>query len=161
MSEPTYFVLAALLDERLHGYGIIKKAAALSSGSVNLTTGTLYGALDRLTGQGLVVPDGQEQVEGRTRRYYRITDAGAEAVHTEAERMRAAARVVSGSGRAAIEGRRAVSAPRALSLGAAGVPGGLSCDARSRIPGDAGRRRRRPRAALSPGGCGADLIGAC
>ena len=48
MSEATYYVLAALLDERLHGYGIIKKASALSGGSVTLTTGTLYGALDRL-----------------------------------------------------------------------------------------------------------------
>lgn len=102
MSEATYFVLAALLDERLHGYGIVKKAAALSGGSVKLTTGTLYGALDRLAEQGLVITDGQEEVDGRLRRYYRITDAGAEAVREEAARMRRAARVV--ERRAALEG---------------------------------------------------------
>jgi PadR family transcriptional regulator PadR len=94
MSEATYYVLAALLDGRLHGYGIIKKVASLSGGSAKLTTGTLYGALDRLAGQGLVEPAGEEQVQGRLRRYYRITDAGAEAVRAEADRMRRAARAV-------------------------------------------------------------------
>jgi PadR family transcriptional regulator, regulatory protein PadR len=106
MSEATYYVLAALLDERLHGYGIVKKATELSGGAVKLTTGTLYGALDRLVAQGLARPDGEEEVGGRLRRYYRITDAGAEAVRAEASRMRRAARAVSGArGRAAaVEG---------------------------------------------------------
>jgi PadR family transcriptional regulator, regulatory protein PadR len=103
MSEATYYLLAALLDERLHGYGIVKKAAALSGGTVKLTTGTLYGALDRLVAQGLVVADGEEEVGGRLRRYYRITDAGAEAVRAEADRMRRAAKAVTAR-RAAIEG---------------------------------------------------------
>ena len=103
MSEATYYVLAALLDERLHGYGIVKKVAALSGGAVKLTTGTLYGALDRLVGQGLVAADGEEEVEGRQRRYYRLTDAGAEAVRAEADRMRRAVKAVSRR-RAAIEG---------------------------------------------------------
>jgi PadR family transcriptional regulator, regulatory protein PadR len=104
MSEATYHVLAALLDGRLHGYGIIKKVAALSGGSAKLTTGTLYGALDRLAGQGLVERAGEEQVEGRLRRYYRITDAGAEAVRAEADRMRRAARAVRPARRAALGG---------------------------------------------------------
>ena len=105
MSEATYYVLAALLDERLHGYGIVKKTAAMSAGAVKLTTGTLYGALDRLVGQGLVVADGEEEVAGRLRRYYRITDAGAQAVRGEADRMRRAARAVSaGPRRAALKG---------------------------------------------------------
>jgi PadR family transcriptional regulator, regulatory protein PadR len=95
MTEATYYVLAALLDERLHGYGIVKKASTLSSGAVKLTTGTLYGALDRLVGQGLVEPDGEEEVGGRLRRYYKITGSGAEAVRAEAARMRQAARAVS------------------------------------------------------------------
>jgi PadR family transcriptional regulator, regulatory protein PadR len=94
MSEATYYVLAALLEERLHGYGIIKRVQRLSGGTAKLTTGTLYGALDRLAGQGLVEPAGEEQVDGRLRRYYRITDDGAEAVRAEAERMRRAARAV-------------------------------------------------------------------
>jgi PadR family transcriptional regulator, regulatory protein PadR len=94
MSAATYYVLAALLDGRLHGYGIIKRVEQLSGGSAKLTTGTLYGALDRLAAQGLVEPAGEEQVEGRLRRYYRITDDGAEAVRAEADRMTRAARAV-------------------------------------------------------------------
>jgi PadR family transcriptional regulator, regulatory protein PadR len=103
MSEATYYVLAALLDERLHGYGIVKKAATLSGGAVKLTTGTLYGALDRLVGQGLVEPAGEEEVGGRLRRYYRLTESGADAVRAEADRMRRAVKAVR-TRRAAIAG---------------------------------------------------------
>jgi DNA-binding PadR family transcriptional regulator len=94
ISEPSYFILAALLDGPLHGYGIIKKAARMSNGRVRLAAGTLYGALDRLAEQGLVRADRQEVVEGRTRRYYRLTDHGVHALQREAARMEQAARVV-------------------------------------------------------------------
>lgn len=52
MREPTYFVLASLLDGPLHGYGIIQRADELSAGRLRLATGTLYTALDRLTAEG-------------------------------------------------------------------------------------------------------------
>ena len=94
LSPPSYFILAALLDGPLHGYGIIKQAAELSDGRVRLTAGTLYGALDRLAEEGLILADRQEVVEGRTRRYYRLTDNGVQALHREAARMEQAARVV-------------------------------------------------------------------
>ena len=94
LSPPSYFILAALLDGPLHGYGIIKQAVNLSDGHVRLTAGTLYGALDRLAEEGLIRADRQEVVEGRTRRYYRLTDDGVQALHREAARMEQAARVV-------------------------------------------------------------------
>jgi DNA-binding PadR family transcriptional regulator len=94
MSLPSYFILAALLDGPLHGYGIIKQAASLSEGRVRLAAGTLYGALDRLAGEGFILADRQEVVEGRTRRYYRLTEDGLHALHKEAARMEQAARVV-------------------------------------------------------------------
>ena len=94
ISVPSYFILAALLDGPLHGYGIIKQAAKLSDGRVRLAAGTLYGALDRLAEEGLILADRQEVVEGRTRRYYRLTDHGVRALHGEAARMQQAARVV-------------------------------------------------------------------
>jgi DNA-binding PadR family transcriptional regulator len=94
MSAASYFILAALLDEPLHGYGIIKKAARLSDGRVRLAAGTLYGALDRLAEEGFIRADRQEVVEGRKRRYYRLTDHGVHALHREAARMEQAARVV-------------------------------------------------------------------
>jgi len=94
MREPTYYILAALLDEPMHGYAIIKHATRASGGRVKLAVGTLYGALDRLAGEGRVVVDREETVEGRTRRYYRLTDLGRQALLAEAARMQHAAGVV-------------------------------------------------------------------
>ena len=94
MREPTYFILAALQDEPLHGYAIITRAAELSHERVRLATGTLYAALDRLTGEGYVTSVREEIVNGRARRYYALTPDGAAALRSEAEAMAAAARVV-------------------------------------------------------------------
>jgi PadR family transcriptional regulator, regulatory protein PadR len=90
----SYFVLASLLDGPLHGYAISTRAAELSEGEVRLTAGTLYGALDRMAARGLVEIDREETVEGRLRRYYRITGRGRDAVAEEADRLASAARVV-------------------------------------------------------------------
>ena len=92
----SYFVLASLLDGPLHGYAISTRANELSDGEVRLTAGTLYGALDRMAARGLVEIDKEETVDGRLRRYYRLTDHGREAVVKEAARLAAAARVVQG-----------------------------------------------------------------
>ena len=96
MREPTFHVLAALLDGPLHGYGIIKRADELSASRVHLAAGTLYAALDRLREAGLAEVDHEEVVDGRARRYYRLTGAGREALRAEATRMAAAARLVLG-----------------------------------------------------------------
>lgn len=101
MREPTFFTLAALLDGPLHGYGIIKRAEQLSEGSVHMTAGTLYGALDRLSREGLVAEEGQEIVAGRARRNYSLTDEGRSALEAEAGRMQKAAAVVQSSSRVA------------------------------------------------------------
>jgi PadR family transcriptional regulator PadR len=94
MRPASYFVLASLLDGPLHGYAISTRAAELSDGDVKLTAGTLYGALDRMEKQGLVEIDREETVDGRLRRYYRLTGGGRQAVEQEAERLASAARVV-------------------------------------------------------------------
>ncbi|MCP3995484.1 MAG: PadR family transcriptional regulator [bacterium] len=90
MREPTYFILTALLDGPLHGYGIIKHAEDLSDGRVRLAAGTLYGALDRLVETGDIEVDSEAEVNGRRRRYYRITKKGEGAVAAEVRRMQAA-----------------------------------------------------------------------
>jgi PadR family transcriptional regulator, regulatory protein PadR len=92
--RPTYFVLAALLDGPLHGYAIIKRAGQLSGGEVRLSTGTLFGALDRLVESGLVEAGEEEKVEGRVRRSYTLTREGHAALAAEAKSLRRAARVV-------------------------------------------------------------------
>ncbi len=94
ISEPTYFILAALLDGPLHGHGIIKCTLRLSENRIKLPVGTLYGALDRLTANGLIEVDREETVDGRPRRYFRLTDEGRHVLSEEALRMRQAASVV-------------------------------------------------------------------
>jgi DNA-binding PadR family transcriptional regulator len=87
LQEPTFLILTALAVQPLHGYGVIQEVAALSAGRVTLRPGTLYGALDRLVEQGLVVADREEVVDGRLRRYYRLSDDGAGVLAAEAQRL--------------------------------------------------------------------------
>jgi PadR family transcriptional regulator, regulatory protein PadR len=94
MREPTYYVLAALLDGPLHGYAIIRKVERLSGGRLKPAVGTLYGALDRLLDQGLIAIEREEIVDGRARRTYGLTDEGETAVRDEAARLAEASRVV-------------------------------------------------------------------
>ncbi|HZN71300.1 MAG TPA: PadR family transcriptional regulator [Micromonosporaceae bacterium] len=95
MTEPAFFILTALVDEPRHGYGIVGEVSALSDGRVRLKVGTLYGALDRLVGDGLVEPDHDEVQQGRLRRYYRLTESGRRTLAAEAERQAANARAAS------------------------------------------------------------------
>ncbi|MEV7966383.1 PadR family transcriptional regulator [Sphaerisporangium sp. NPDC088356] len=94
VSEPTYFILAALLDGPLHGHAIIKQVLTLSDDRIKLPVGTLYGALDRLSANGLIVVDREEAVDGRPRRYFRLTEQGGGLVSAEAQRMQRAGSVV-------------------------------------------------------------------
>lgn len=93
LAEPTFFILTSLTDQPLHGYGVMQAARELSGGRLQLRPGTLYAALDRLAEDGLLVVDREEAVDGRLRRYYRLTDDGAAALAAEVERMRADATV--------------------------------------------------------------------
>ncbi|GLY74006.1 PadR family transcriptional regulator [Actinoallomurus iriomotensis] len=88
MQEPTFLILTALAARPQHGYGIMCDAEQISDGRVRLRAGTLYAALDRLQADGLVDADREEVVDGRLRRYYRLTDDGAAALATEVERLR-------------------------------------------------------------------------
>ncbi|NUR87512.1 MAG: PadR family transcriptional regulator [Nonomuraea sp.] len=94
LSEQAYFVLAALLDGPLHGHAILKRVIELTEGRITLAVGTLYGALDRLAASGVIAVEKEEVVNGRKRRYFRLTDEGTRMVHAEARRMQQAAAVV-------------------------------------------------------------------
>jgi DNA-binding PadR family transcriptional regulator len=84
MREPTFLILTSLAAGPSHGYGVIQDVAELSDGRVHMQAGTLYAALDRLSEEGLVEPDREEIVEGRKRRYYRLTADGAAALAADA-----------------------------------------------------------------------------
>ncbi|WP_433262947.1 PadR family transcriptional regulator [Micromonospora vinacea] len=88
LREPTFLILTALAAQPMHGYGLIGEVAALSDNRVSLRPGTLYGALDRLVDAGLVEVDREEVVDGRLRRYYRLSPGGETTLSTETERLR-------------------------------------------------------------------------
>jgi len=83
VKEPAYLILTALAARPLHGHGIVQSVAALSGGQVKLRPGTLYGALDRLDQHGLITVDREDTVDGRPRRYYRLSAAGTAALATQ------------------------------------------------------------------------------
>jgi DNA-binding PadR family transcriptional regulator len=87
VQEPTFLILTALAAQPLHGYGLMQRVKDLSDARVQLRTGTLYGALERLMVEGLIAADREEVVDGRLRRYYRLTDDGATQLAAEAERL--------------------------------------------------------------------------
>ncbi|MCW4385551.1 PadR family transcriptional regulator [Salinibacterium sp. SYSU T00001] len=87
MREPTFLILTALAEGRKHGYALIAEASALSGGRVTLKVGTLYAALERLQEQELVAAAGEEVIDGRLRRYYKLTDAGAHELADEVARL--------------------------------------------------------------------------
>ena len=89
MQEATFLILTSLASGSQHGYGIIIDVAAITEGRVALRAGTLYAALERLREDGLVEVDREEIVEGRLRRYYRLTSSGRERLVVEAGRLRA------------------------------------------------------------------------
>jgi DNA-binding PadR family transcriptional regulator len=92
MTEQTYLVLLALAAEPRHGYGIVQEVRALSGDRVRLGAGTLYGVLDRLVEARYAEASGEVVVDGRLRRYYRLTDDGLSALAAETDRVAELAR---------------------------------------------------------------------
>ena len=92
LREPSFWILTALVAGRNHGYALMEETRTLSLGTVDLKVPTLYAALDRLREQGLVTLDGDEIVDGRLRRYFRLTDDGVVRLSDEIDRMEANAR---------------------------------------------------------------------
>jgi DNA-binding PadR family transcriptional regulator len=79
-------IMAVLADGDLHGYAILAEVRSLSDGEIKLGTGTLYGALERLLDAGILVVVDEEVVDGRLRRYYRLTETGRKALVSELDR---------------------------------------------------------------------------
>ncbi|GIF78279.1 PadR family transcriptional regulator [Asanoa siamensis] len=89
MQEPTFLVLTVLAGPALHGYGIMRAIDEVTQVAGTVRPGTLYAALDRLTQEGLVEVDREDEwAGGRVRRYYCLTPHGADTLRGEAQRRR-------------------------------------------------------------------------
>jgi DNA-binding PadR family transcriptional regulator len=91
LAPHVFEILLALSQGPRHGYGILSEIRERTEGEVDLGTSSLYATIRRLLADGLVTdasrhPD--EQSAGPPRRYYRLTNLGAEVVRAEALRLR-------------------------------------------------------------------------
>jgi DNA-binding PadR family transcriptional regulator len=83
-------LVLALLDGELHGYALMRRVEELSDGAVRMGPGTLYGTINRLLADGLIVEttDRVERADDERRRYYELTSHGRVAAVAEATRLR-------------------------------------------------------------------------
>jgi PadR family transcriptional regulator, regulatory protein PadR len=86
-------LLAVLEDGPAHGYAVITALRDRSDGGFDLAEGTVYPALHRLEGTGLL-GSRWATIGGRRRRVYEITQQGAAALATERARWQRFARSV-------------------------------------------------------------------
>ena len=87
VSEPVLFILLSLAEQPRHGYAILRDAARMSDGRVQLSTGTLYGALRRLL-EDKWIERFEEHDSSRGRQAYRLTPAGRRNLQMEIDRLK-------------------------------------------------------------------------
>jgi len=85
LTESTFYIILSLV-EPMHGYGIMQNVEDMSNGTVKLGPGTLYGALNKLEKEKLIVKVHIEHVEER-RKYYELTGLGRNVLKLEFERL--------------------------------------------------------------------------
>ena len=90
LTPPVFHILLAISDGARHGYAVIKEVEKRSQGDVMLSTDTLYAAMKRLLGDGLIEETdsgkGVVNVDER-RRYYCLTGLGRKVARAEVNRM--------------------------------------------------------------------------
>lgn len=90
----TSVLILKLLEEKdMYGYEMIETLAARSDDTFRLKAGTLYPILHGLEKDGFVTSY-EEAAEGRTRKYYRLTEAGKGELAKQTERWNAYAAAV-------------------------------------------------------------------
>jgi DNA-binding PadR family transcriptional regulator len=90
LTPAVFHILLALADSERHGYGIMRDIAERTQGTVRMGPGTLYGTIQRMLADGLIVvaderPDPEHDDERR--RYYRLSDLGLRVTRAEALRL--------------------------------------------------------------------------
>lgn len=87
-----FLVLLVLIDNDLHGYGIVKEISDRTQGQIRLEPGNLYRYLKRLVQQGLVAESAarpEPEDDDERRRYYAATELGRDVLNSEVARLRA------------------------------------------------------------------------
>lgn len=92
LTEPVLLILMSLASKPQHGYALMRDISDLSQGRVEVTTGTLYGALRRLLEDGWIERFDQEDTS-REKQAYRLTATGRRYLEMELDRMKQLTRI--------------------------------------------------------------------
>jgi DNA-binding PadR family transcriptional regulator len=91
LSSVQFEILVCLADGERHGYAIKREIADRTGGRMELGPGSLYGAIKKLTGDGLIEESEhrpEAHLDDERRRYYRLTPEGRAVLKAEAARLR-------------------------------------------------------------------------
>ena len=83
LTETTFYIMLSLVKPS-HGYAIMQNVEQLSHNEVKIAAGTLYGAIENLLKQKLIV---EVKSEDKRRRVYTLTPEGNELLKLEIERL--------------------------------------------------------------------------
>ena len=90
LTPAVFHILLALADGEKHGYAIMQEVGARTGGAMRMGPGTLYGSIQRMLKDSLIV-EAQERPEPASgeerRRYYRLTGFGLRVLQAEARRL--------------------------------------------------------------------------
>jgi DNA-binding PadR family transcriptional regulator len=84
-------ILVCLAENEQHGYAIKREIARRTAGRVQLGPGSLYGAIKKLTDDGLIAESDQRpaaHLDDERRHYYRLTADGQAVLRAETGRLR-------------------------------------------------------------------------
>jgi DNA-binding PadR family transcriptional regulator len=96
LTQAVFHILLALADGEKHGYAIMQEVGERTGGSMRMGPGTLYGSIQRMLKDGLIVETREraEPVHGdERRRYYRLTSFGLQVLQAEARRLEQLVRI--------------------------------------------------------------------
>ncbi|SFJ46332.1 PadR family transcriptional regulator [Myroides guanonis] len=81
-------IIMKLLENhgRMYGYEITQKVKEITEGEMNLTEGALYPALHKMESEGFLDVE-MERVEGRVRKYYKLTESGVKETNNKLEEL--------------------------------------------------------------------------
>ncbi|MBR1759065.1 MAG: helix-turn-helix transcriptional regulator [Lachnospiraceae bacterium] len=83
LSEPMYYILLALLEERC-GVDIMDEVARISHGRISVGPGTLYAMLPKFESSGMIRQTRQE----KRQKWYVVTEKGRLMLEEEVERLK-------------------------------------------------------------------------
>lgn len=74
-------------EVKMYGYQITQRAKELTEGELEMTEGALYPLLHKLESEGIIKSEIQE-INGRNRKYYLLTDKGKQQQAFQEDEMR-------------------------------------------------------------------------